>query len=372
MIDYSYNLAGRLAAVNRNSVRAAEYVYDHLGQLAIRRLFDPSGAPLATVHILHDLQGRRLAEHDGATGAPIREYVWLNDRLLAIIDGAGDVFWAQSDWLNRPVSLTNAAGTLIWQAAWTPFGGPDALPDAVANLLTLRFPGQWLHLETGLHHNGLRDYDPTLGRYLQPDRLGLIDGPDLYGYARQNPLKYVDPTGEFGIVGAFLGGGGNLVSQLTRNRGDLTCVSWSDVGQSAFLGAIGGVGLASSIRADTAWAGGLMRGANLNRVRNFKAANVRRRLRRANNVTGGGGGGNGPQIVHLFIPDGGWGRNVPDRIKNARWNLAVGDAAINRRAGTRTTWEHFVYNYPAWAKAGLGAPYVGAAVDALVPSCGCR
>ena len=359
VIDYSYNLAGRLAAIDRNGVRVAEYVYDHLGQMAIRRLFGPSGAPLATVHILHDLQGRRLAEHDGATGAPIREYVWLNDRLLTIIDGAGDMFWAQSDWLNRPVSLTDAAGTLIWQAAWTPFGGPDALPDAAANLLTLRFPGQWLHLEIGLHHNGLRDYDPTLGRYLQPDRLGLIDGPDLYGYAHQNPLKYVDPTGEFGIVGAFLGGGGNLVAQLTRNRGDLACVNWTDVGQSAFLGAIGGVGLASSIRADTAWAGGLMRGANLNRVRNFKAANVRRRLRRANNVTGGGAGRNGPQIVHLFIPDGGWGRNVPDRIKNARWNLAVGDAARNRRAGTRTTWEHFVYNYPGLGQGRAGRPVCG-------------
>ena len=43
----------------------------------------------------------------------------------------------------------------------------------------------------------MRDYDPTLGRYLQADPLGLIDGPSIYGYALQNPGRYTDPTGEF-------------------------------------------------------------------------------------------------------------------------------------------------------------------------------
>jgi uncharacterized protein RhaS with RHS repeats len=41
----------------------------------------------------------------------------------------------------------------------------------------------------------MRDYDPTTGRYIEPDPLGLIDGPDVYGYARQSPGKYVDPNG---------------------------------------------------------------------------------------------------------------------------------------------------------------------------------
>lgn len=42
----------------------------------------------------------------------------------------------------------------------------------------------------------MRDYDPTLGRYLQADPLGLVDGPSVYGYALQNPGRYVDPRGE--------------------------------------------------------------------------------------------------------------------------------------------------------------------------------
>jgi len=47
-----------------------------------------------------------------------------------------------------------------------------------------------------LHQNWMREYDPTTGRYLQADPLGLVDGPSVYGYARQNPGRYVDPKGE--------------------------------------------------------------------------------------------------------------------------------------------------------------------------------
>ena len=69
--------------------------------------------------------------------------------------------------------------------------GAGALPD-------LRFPGQWFQAESGLHQNWMRDYDPALGRYLQADPLGLVDGASVYGYALQNPGRYVDPRGLFG------------------------------------------------------------------------------------------------------------------------------------------------------------------------------
>jgi len=59
----------------------------------------------------------------------------------------------------------------------------------------LRFPNQRFQSESGLHQNWMREYDPTTGRYLQADPLGLVDGPSVYGYARQNPGRYVDPRG---------------------------------------------------------------------------------------------------------------------------------------------------------------------------------
>jgi RHS repeat-associated protein len=59
----------------------------------------------------------------------------------------------------------------------------------------LRFPGQYADAETGYHHNGFRDYDPALGRYLESDPLGLAGGLNTYAYAAGNPNTGADPSG---------------------------------------------------------------------------------------------------------------------------------------------------------------------------------
>jgi RHS repeat-associated protein len=46
-------------------------------------------------------------------------------------------------------------------------------------------------------YNYYRDYDPTTGRYLQPDPIGLAGGLNLYGYVGANPLRYSD---QFGLI----------------------------------------------------------------------------------------------------------------------------------------------------------------------------
>lgn len=60
----------------------------------------------------------------------------------------------------------------------------------------------------------MRDYDPTTGRYMQPDPLGLVDGASVYGYARQNPGRYVDPRGEcIGPLALVCVGAGAIVGE---------------------------------------------------------------------------------------------------------------------------------------------------------------
>ena len=53
----------------------------------------------------------------------------------------------------------------------------------------------------------MREYDPTTCRYIQADSLGLIDGASVYGYALQNPGRYVDPTGEAAFLAPVIWGG---------------------------------------------------------------------------------------------------------------------------------------------------------------------
>jgi RHS repeat-associated protein len=46
-----------------------------------------------------------------------------------------------------------------------------------------------------------RDYSPALGRWLQPDPLGYVDGASLYQYVTSNPVARMDPFGRATIEG---------------------------------------------------------------------------------------------------------------------------------------------------------------------------
>lgn len=52
-----------------------------------------------------------------------------------------------------------------------------------------------MKFDRGLVYNYFRTYDPSTGRYLESDPIGLGGGLNTYGYALQNPLSYTDVLG---------------------------------------------------------------------------------------------------------------------------------------------------------------------------------
>jgi RHS repeat-associated protein len=109
------------------------------------------------------------------------------------------LYFYHADHLGTPIAMTNGAGTLVWRAEHTPFGGIYALTvGTTAN--NLRFPGQYYDGETGLAQNYFRDYNNRTGRYWEPDPMLGIVNPRLkpsfpgfpYLFADGNPVSYTD------------------------------------------------------------------------------------------------------------------------------------------------------------------------------------
>ncbi|WP_141134382.1 RHS repeat-associated core domain-containing protein [Jannaschia aquimarina] len=150
-----------------------------------------------TIRSVHDASGNRIAEYelDALTGTStlLREYVWMDGVVIAVVEG-GAIYHVRTDHIGRPVFATDENGLVVWEASYLPFGGVHVSTGAA---MDLRFPGQWFQAESGLHQNWMRDYDPTTGRYIQADPLGLVDGASVYGYALESPMRWTDPTGEF-------------------------------------------------------------------------------------------------------------------------------------------------------------------------------
>ncbi|MEZ5901187.1 MAG: RHS repeat-associated core domain-containing protein [Hyphomicrobiaceae bacterium] len=184
------------------------YTYNGREQLATRVITN-SGSANGTTYFVHDQWGNIIAELD-ATGSTVREYIWMPeaeiaptrgsrttvDRPVAVVSNVATtpaLLMVHVDQLNRPVKMTDATGAVVWSALYSPFGGAYTLSGA--ETLNARFPGQWFQLEAGLHYNWHRHYDPSLGRYTQPDPLGFIDGPSVFAYGRSSPEIGVDLNG---------------------------------------------------------------------------------------------------------------------------------------------------------------------------------
>ena len=128
----------------------------------------------------------------------IKNYFFAIIALLAIFVGGckkeDAIYYVHSDNLNVPEVVTDQSKKVVWEGHHTPFGETEVTVSTITQ--PLRFPGQYYDKETGLSYNLMRDYDPTTGRYLQTDPLGLAGGINIFSYVNNNPLMFTDRRGE--------------------------------------------------------------------------------------------------------------------------------------------------------------------------------
>jgi RHS repeat-associated protein len=185
---YTYDGENRLVEVR--GARSARYIYDGDGKLV--------------VSIENGITTTLIGEHyewRGA-GASMTRYYYAGATRLAMRVGAGTgtegVQFLLGDHLGSTSVTADGSGGSVVRQGYTPWG---AVRYQVGGTLSTpyRFTGQRESSSTGLQWFRSRWYDPFLNRFLSPD--SIVPDPynpqdwDRYSYVRNNPIKYVDPSG---------------------------------------------------------------------------------------------------------------------------------------------------------------------------------
>lgn len=229
----TYNAANQLANVRINNVLVASYLYDHRGLRGRKTLSNPpAGVPAITLYT-HDPNGHLFQEIAGSgpnAGQALVTYLWQDDVPAAIVlgpntpgnpSGQDKLLYLEVDHLNTPRIARDEQKRVVWRWDSDAFGdtAPNEDPDGdgVKTTINLRFAGQYFDAESGLHYNRHRYYDPQVGRYTQPDPIGVEGGVNPYAYVKGNPISYTDPLGLFTC-------GGGMRAEETGQPGVWKCV----------------------------------------------------------------------------------------------------------------------------------------------------
>ncbi len=86
--------------------------------------------------------------------------------------------------------------------------------------------GQRYDAVTGTYHFHDRTYSPGLGRWLQRDPAGYVDGVNLYAYAMQNPQAFTDQLGQSAFI--FISGGTLKRLKKAKENLDELREEWGD------------------------------------------------------------------------------------------------------------------------------------------------
>ncbi|MDC6118514.1 EndoU domain-containing protein [Serratia rubidaea] len=202
---FQYDAEHRLTAVTFDGDsrhQRAEYRYDALGRRTRKTLYPHHGEPQTTLFHWNGLQ--MVGEHNPDQPQRSTQYLYREDSYepLARVDRHGDsseVYWYHSELNGLPERMTDAQGKVVWHGRFSAWGATDAESGTLATQQNLRYQGQYLDRETGLHYNLFRYYDPNCGRFTQSDPIGLAGGVNTYAYT-PDPISWVDPLGLAGCA----------------------------------------------------------------------------------------------------------------------------------------------------------------------------
>jgi RHS repeat-associated protein len=193
---YEWDAADRLVRVLDGGAEVARFSYDGFGR-RVQKIV--GGVTRTYIYAAEDIIEERLpssaVRHVQGPGI---------DTPLATVDAQGAVSYYLADHLGSVVQQTNGSGDITLTRRYDPFG----------KLLQgeseggYAFTGREWDAETGLYYYRARFYEPVSGRFISADPIGFGSGVNLYAYVVNNPLVFIDPTGNSGLLAVLSAAGG--------------------------------------------------------------------------------------------------------------------------------------------------------------------
>ncbi len=204
--SYVYDAENRLSYTSGYT-----YLYDGDGQRVAKCTTSgpsttcPSGS--AGTLFFRNSAGETFMERD-VSGNLQNEYVFFNGSRLARVDSSHHKHYYFKNHLMSTEVVTGDTGSVEMDVDYTPYGSvQDGTPTE-----KYLFTGKERDTETGLDNFGARYFGSNMGRFMRPDPImimkqKLVDPQqwNMYSYARNNPLRFMDPTGMYATDCGSLG-----------------------------------------------------------------------------------------------------------------------------------------------------------------------
>ena len=152
----------------------------------------------------YDNSGNVLEESDDQ-GTLQKVYFYLNGAKLAYLQGTSSLYFYYGDHLGTTRMMTDGSGNVCYDADYFPWGDEDHVFTNTCSQ-NYKFTGKERDPDLGVYNMGARFYQDAMARFYSPDwsadaepipyaRISDPQSLNLYAYARNNPLLFLDPDG---------------------------------------------------------------------------------------------------------------------------------------------------------------------------------
>lgn len=202
---FEWNILSQLTSIERSD-KTLEFSYDPFGRHLIKKIYNSANKKLLSVTrsfylgnqeigILNECRSIKKLRVPGISGNQISLKsiaIEIEERAYAVLhDISGNVI----------ALLDPAAREVVESYTYSAFGSEKIYDADQQQIYSSAIGNPWRYAEkpideeTKLIYFGFRYYDPSIGRWIKKDPAGFIDGPNLYAYCHNNPLRCCDPFG---------------------------------------------------------------------------------------------------------------------------------------------------------------------------------